>query len=190
MSDTALSGHTDEPAHVENYGPIPTKIAREVVSTGDTELELRRLYAKPKSGALVAMDSKSRIFPKALAALIGLRDQTYRTAYCDAPIRHIDHIVPHAHGGATTEINGQGLSEDCNYAKQAPRWSSEPAHSAGGRHLVVTTTPTGHRHRSAAPPVSRRRRRRPRRASPVEERLIRCIGGRDGALKTANSDAA
>lgn len=172
MPDTALLGNTDEPAYIENYGPVPAEIARQLVSTAagtEAGLELRKLYAKPRSGALVAMESVSRIFPKALAALIRLRDQTCRTAYCDAPIRHIDHAVPHARGGATSEINGQGTCEDCNYAKQAPGWTSEPVSSPGGRHAVVTTTPTGHRHRSTAPPTHRRRRSR--RVSPIEERL-------------------
>jgi hypothetical protein len=53
---------------------------------------LRRLYRHPKSGALVAMESRSRCFPKGLVRFIGLRDQTCRTPYCDAPIRHCDHL--------------------------------------------------------------------------------------------------
>ena len=55
---------------------------------------LRRLYRRPSTGALVAMRSRSRCFPKGLATFIGLRDQTCRTPYCDAPIRHRDHAQP------------------------------------------------------------------------------------------------
>lgn len=181
MPDTALLGNTNEPAYVENYGPIPAEIARQLVSTAagsETGLQLRRLYANPQSGALVAMESVSRIFPKALAALIRLRDQTCRTAYCDAPIRHIDHAVPHARGGATTVVNGQGLCEDCNYAKQAPGWRSEPENTAGKRHSILTTTPTGHRYRSVAPP-NYRKRRDVHHESLLEEVLITWIHKKD-----------
>ncbi len=63
---------------------------------------LRRLYAHPTSGALVAMESRARLFPRGLAAFIELRDQRCRTPYCDAPIRHRDHARPWA-GGRTDE---------------------------------------------------------------------------------------
>lgn len=192
MPDTALLGSTDEPAYIENYGPIPAEVARQLVATAagaEAGLELRKLYAKPKTGALVAMESVSRFFPKALVAMIRLRDQTCRTAYCDAPIRHIDHVAPHARGGATTEVNGQGMCEDCNHAKQAPGWKSEPVHAPGGRHTVVTTTPTGHRHRSSAPPVFRKRMQS-RRSSPIEDRLISSIDERADTMRTPTVTAA
>lgn len=192
MPDTALLGNTDEPAYIEDYGPIPAEVARQMVATAaaaETGVELRKLYAKPKSGALVAMESVSRLFPKALAALIRLRDLTCRTAYCDAPIRHIDHIAPHAHGGRTTEVNGQGLCEQCNHAKQAPGWRSDAKHSAGERHWVLTTTPTGHQHRSTAPSTYRKRNQ-PHHASPIEDRLIAGVGGRIDLLQTATAHAA
>ena len=37
--------------------------------------ELRRLYAVPESGALVAMDSRARAFPEGLTQFIRLRDR-------------------------------------------------------------------------------------------------------------------
>ena len=97
------------------------------------------------------MESASRIFPRALAELIRLRDQTCRTPWCDAPVRHADHVVAHQDGGATSFGNGQGLCQACNHAKQAPGWSARPRPGPG--HEVETTTPTGHRYRSTAPPV-------------------------------------
>lgn len=157
LSDSALMGKTNGAAHVQGYGPIPAEIARQLIATAagrDTELALRRLYARPSTGALVAMESVARKFPKALGLLIQLRDQTCRTPFCDAPIRHIDHVEPHARGGPTTGENGQGLCEPCNYAKQAPGWHSESTSSGGNRHSVIVTTPTGHRHTSLAPPMS------------------------------------
>ena len=112
---------------------------------------LRRLYASPASGELVALESRSRLFPRALGELIRLRDQTCRTPWCDAPIRHTDHVVAHAEGGSTELGNGQGLCQAGNHAKQAPGWSARPR--PGPVHEVETTTATGHRYRSTAPPV-------------------------------------
>lgn len=72
--------------------------------------------------------------------------------YCDAPIRHSDHITPAHDGGATSADNGQGLCEACNHAKNAPGWKQRPVAEPGLRHGVETITPTGHRYRSHAPP--------------------------------------
>ncbi len=112
---------------------------------------LRRLYASPDSGQLVALESRSRLFPRALGELIRLRDQTCRTPWCDAPIRHTDHVVAQPRAGRPSYGNGQGLCQACNHAKQAPGWSARPR--PGPAHEVETTTPTGHRYRSTAPPV-------------------------------------
>ncbi|MFF2604991.1 HNH endonuclease [Arthrobacter koreensis] len=124
-----------------------------------TPVTLRRLYLDPVSGELTAMESKARAFPAGLARMIRTRDQTCRTPWCDAPIRHIDHIEPHAEGGPTSYANGQGLCEACNQAKEAPGWnsSSTPVSSrrndVSPRHTVRTTTPTGHTYISTAPPL-------------------------------------
>ena len=96
------------------------------------------------------MDSRSRYFPAGLADLIRLRDRTCRTPWCDAPIRHTDHIRPAAHGGPTTATNGQGLCQACNHAKQAPGWTQTVVNRQ--QHQVVTVTPTGATYRSGAPP--------------------------------------
>ncbi|MDN4174126.1 HNH endonuclease [Nocardioides sp. SOB77] len=150
MSDQVVFGESDEPAHVDGFGWVPAELGREVLAgaldAGD-EVWLRRLYASPVTGELVAMDSRARTCPRGLARLIRLRDQVCRTPWCGAPIRHDDHATPVAEGGETTGRNGQGLCESCNHAKQAPGWDAGPA--ADG--AVETTTPTGHRHRSRPP---------------------------------------
>lgn len=96
------------------------------------------------------MDSRRRIFPRGLVDLLVARDQTCRTPWCDAPIRHIDHIVPAAGGGSTSAANGQGLCEACNYAKQALGWRARPGPGGAGE-VVETWTPTGHRYTSRPP---------------------------------------
>ncbi|WP_425471486.1 HNH endonuclease [Sinomonas susongensis] len=115
---------------------------------------LRRLYLDPATGELAAMDSRLRRFPRALARYIEIRDQVCRTPYCEAPIRHIDHVVPVALGGETSVENGQGLCEACNHAKESAGWGRNVVGNEapdGTRGDIVTVTPTGHEYFSPPP---------------------------------------
>src|SRR5690606_20074108 len=80
--------------------------------------------------------------------------QICRNPWCDAPVRHIDHVKPVAEGGVTTAANLQGLCEACNHAKQAPGWRQRADLRADGTHVVETVTPAGRRCRSRPPPVA------------------------------------
>lgn len=113
---------------------------------------LRRLYAHPRSGALVALESRARLFPRGLAAFIELRDQRCRTPYCDAPIRHRDHAQPWSEGGPTAAANGLGLCEQCNYTKESAGWQVTTGIDETHTHIASFATPTGRTYRSAAPP--------------------------------------
>ncbi|MBB2894183.1 HNH endonuclease [Flexivirga oryzae] len=116
--DTLLG---DTPAHVPGYGPVPADLVREWVATGDpTGPRLRRLFTHPGTGDIIGMESRARRYPGLLARLILFRDQTCRTPWCSAPVRHTDHVTRHTDGGATSERNGQGLCARCNYAKEHP----------------------------------------------------------------------
>lgn len=96
MGERSLQGRSEDPVTVQGHRPIPASVARDLIkdSNGGAGFWLRRLYARPSDGQLVAMESKARFFPTKLAELIALRDQRCRTLYCDAPIRHTDHIRP------------------------------------------------------------------------------------------------
>jgi hypothetical protein len=154
MTDRALLEGSDDPAHLDGYGPVPASTARRIMADGEAEVWLRRLFTHPDTAELVAMDARARRFPTGLSELISLRDQICRTPWCDAPIRHTDHVRRVAEGGETSAANGQGMCEQCNYVKEAPGWSAvpEPA-SCPGRHVVTTTTPTGHAYSSRPPPM-------------------------------------
>ncbi|MGD9621811.1 MAG: DUF222 domain-containing protein [Mycolicibacterium sp.] len=156
MSDTTLAGDDEQPAWLQGYGPIPAGFARQLtgdaVTDATAKATLRRLYRHPRSGQLVAMESRSRIFPKGLAALIGLRDQTCRTPYCNAGIRHHDHAAPARDGGPTSARNGLGACEACNYTKEAPGWTVATTETEGEHHAEFST-PTGATYRSTAPPL-------------------------------------
>jgi 5-methylcytosine-specific restriction endonuclease McrA len=97
------------------------------------------------------MDSRRRLFPAPLRRFIQIRDDTCRTPYCDAPIRHHDHIIPWHNDGPTTLANGAGLCEACNHTKELPGWKTQPR--PGPRHTIELTTPTGHTYHSTAPPL-------------------------------------
>ena len=154
MTDASLLGRSgdegyDEPAHVDGYGPVPAALARELAyrSTGQARRWIRRLYTKPGTGQLVAMESRRRVFTANQQRFLRLRDQTCRTPWCDAPIRHADHVHPWHQHGKTAIANGQGLCQACNHAKQAPGWQARPSPEG----TITTTTPTGHRYRSREP---------------------------------------
>ncbi|NMD56181.1 DUF222 domain-containing protein [Tsukamurella columbiensis] len=151
---TVLLGDQAETGHLDGGGTVPAEIARNLVgrATAAGLAWVKRLYIAPETGAVVAMDSRQRCFPDGLAEMIRARDRYCRTPYCDAPIAHTDHVVPHAAGGPTEFENGQGLCAACNYAKEAPGWRSATVDDVSGRHTVETRTPTGHVHRTTAPP--------------------------------------
>jgi len=167
ITDRTLLQSDSEPARLAGYGIVPGEWARKAIrgelmadagsvhSADDAELKvwLRRLYTAPTHGELVAMDSKARLFPPGLRRFIQVRDDTCRTPYCDAPIRHLDHIIPWHKKGPTTSTNGQGLCEACNHIKETPGWAAKTVTRPGQRHSVETRTPTGHTYRSTAPPL-------------------------------------
>ncbi|RAM35392.1 HNH endonuclease [Arthrobacter globiformis] len=170
MTDRTLFQGDSEPGRIPGYGIVPANFARHLLTQGQEvqgrvqpaardsakglqELEtwVRRLYTSPGGGDLVAMDSRRRLFPAPLRRFIQIRDDTCRTPYCDAPIRHHDHITPWHDGGPTSLSNGQGLCEACNHTKELPGWKAQPR--PGPRHTIELTTPTGHSYHSTAPPL-------------------------------------
>ncbi len=157
ISDQALVGVEDATAVIAGYGSVPSALARNLIADAVADQRshatLRRLYATPATGALVALESRARVFPKGLADFIGVRDQRCRTPYCDAPIRHRDHAKPHRKGGTTSAVNGLGLCERCNYVKESDGWIVTSTTAENGTHTAEFTTPTGARHRSTAPPM-------------------------------------
>ncbi|WP_426979761.1 HNH endonuclease [Pseudarthrobacter sp. O4] len=160
MTDRTLFQGDSEPARLPGYGIVPAGWAREILVADQNQDQdqnqpmnvwLRRLYTAPGTGDLVGMESRARLFPPGLRRFVQARDHTCRTPYCDAPIRHLDHILPWRSGGTTTHLNGAGLCEACNHTKEAPGWSAHPR--PGPRHTLQLTTPTGHSYQSTAPPL-------------------------------------
>lgn len=188
MTDRALFDGASDPALLVGYEPIPAPAARALVSgTGNNaddaltggpafspRVWLKRLFTHPETNALLAMDSKGRLFPEGMKEFLRLRDQTCASPYCDAPIRDFDHIKSWAAGGETSVANGQGLCRACNQAKEAPGWTvttgpgtppprTIPPGAAGSEGTAgpngaaepqtIVMTPTGHSYVSTAPPL-------------------------------------
>ncbi|MEW1823048.1 DUF222 domain-containing protein [Arthrobacter sp. NPDC080031] len=175
MTDRTLFQGDAEPARLPGYGIVPAAWARTLLTEGpgssnepgqhaqdqDLKVSLRRLYTAPGTGELVAADSKARLFPAGMRRFIQARDETCRTPYCDAPIRHFDHIIPWRDGGTTSLANGAGLCEACNHTKELPGWTAQTRTartgteqtSPGTRHVLDIRTPTGHTYQSTAPPL-------------------------------------
>jgi hypothetical protein len=180
MTDEALFSGDDTPAELTGYGPVPAELARALArradetdkdetsrsdlavgdpdgATGDARqvrrarVFLRRLFTDPVTGIIVNCDPRRRRFDGVLAKLLVYRDQHCRDPYCDAPIRHLDHIQAHASGGPTTSTNGRGLCERGNYVRSMPGFTVRLVDRV--RHIVETTTPTGHTYRSHPPPA-------------------------------------
>ncbi|WP_419707876.1 HNH endonuclease [Promicromonospora sp. NFX87] len=150
VSDQTLLAGGDEPAVVvegapAGVGTVPGPVARNLAAHGvDADAAWLRAIYVDANGRLLATTSTSRFHPQGLAVLLRAREQGIcASQWCDAPVRHLDHITPHAEGGATSLDNGQGLCARCNHAKQAPGWSQQVT-EVDGRHAVETTSPTGH----------------------------------------------
>ncbi|MBW0102345.1 DUF222 domain-containing protein [Pseudonocardia sp. KRD-291] len=128
------------PAHIPGHGPVPL----DVLATGSGRKTLRRLLTR--AGIVIGGDSRQRLFTGVLAEWIRARDG-YRCSepYCDAPIRHLDHIRRSADDGISEFDNGRGVCEFHNYLRETPGWSVERTEEG-----VRTTTPTGHTY--TAPP--------------------------------------
>lgn len=145
--DRVLFGTAEDAAHLDDFGPVPAELAREMAADPTAKKTLRRVYANPQ-GRIVAMDSHARCFTGTLATLIKLRDRTCRTPWCNAPIRHLDHRLRRADGGPTHVANADGLCEAGNHAKETTGWHVTPGPDPQTR---IVTTPTGHTYRSRAP---------------------------------------
>lgn len=113
---------------------------------------MRRIFTDPVTGLMSAVDAKRRLFSGVSRRALIIRDQWCRTPWCGAPIRHGDHVTADEDGGQTSEANGQGLCESCNYAKQALGWRSAPGPQGAGESVQIRT-PTGHIYASRPPPL-------------------------------------
>ena len=131
---TLLAPESGDVAHLEGYGAVPAEAVREQIrraldppppgepdpfglAGASVRTVFRRLFTHPTTGELIAADSRSRAFPAGMRRFLTWRDTTCRGPFCDAPIRHMDHVLPYAEGGATSLDDGQGGCAYCNLGR-------------------------------------------------------------------------
>lgn len=159
ITDLALLAVTETPARLSGYGPVPAATVREAIAAQaddpEARLSLQRLWADPSGRELVAMESTARAFPPGLARFIRARDELCRRPQCGAPVREVDHVVPHHRGGPTTALNAQGLCQAHNLDKEEPGWRDvvDAVHLHPAAVTITTTTPSGRRLVHGPPPL-------------------------------------
>ena len=143
--EALLDANSPLPAHIAGHGPISGDIARHLLATTAGKKTLRRLVTR--DGIVIGGDSRRRTFDGALETFIRARDGNRCTAaYCDAPVRHIDHIQRWADGGRTTFMNGRGYCEFHNHAREPLRAECRVRgrpHRAHSRRSVTERNDTG-----------------------------------------------
>jgi hypothetical protein len=145
----------DVPGELVGHGPLPGGIVGDLLRSTRGKRWWRRLFSHPAHGTLIGGDPRRRLFDGFLAHLIDLRDGgRCRDAFCDAPIRHHDHIRASRAGGPTSLANGRGVCARGNYTREMPGWDVHTLADGLGDtpHTVRTTTPTGHTYTSRAGP--------------------------------------
>ena len=153
--DALLDPDSPATGDLVGHGPLPAGIVADLLRSTRGKRWWRRLFAHPTNGTLVGGDPRRRLFDGFLAHLIDLRDHgRCRDPYCDAPIRHRDHIRQSRAGGPTSLTNGRGVCARGNYTREMPGWQLHTVHDGLGDHphTVRTTTPTGHTYTSRAGP--------------------------------------
>ncbi|RCS71641.1 HNH endonuclease [Brachybacterium alimentarium] len=157
-------------AHLEGYGPVPAEAVREqlraITATPgpsqrdtfgadgpDVRAVVRRLYTHPTTGELVSMDSRARAFPPAMGRFLTWRDTSCRGPFCNASVRHHDHITPFSRGGPTSLDNGQDLCAHCNQKEDDALAVERVGDPERPGHRVAWTSGSGTTRVTAPPPL-------------------------------------
>ena len=131
---------------------VPAAFARVLVracNDAGAKAWLRRVFTTPDGADLVARDSRRRTFDGSLRALLVARDQTCRTPWCDAPIRHLDHVrTARADPPATSTARGSARRATTRKRHRGglPRpsmWALRPATPQNGHTRSARRLPPG-----------------------------------------------
>ena len=134
-----LLGWGEEPATLEGYGPIDPKTAR--VLAGQASMWFRML-TDPKTGAPVAVDSRTYRPTRAMRRYLQYVDGTCRFTGCNRAARYcdLDHTTAFAFGGATQCENLAHLCPKHHRMKHHTTWHLQQR----GHGTLEWTTPGGH----------------------------------------------
>jgi hypothetical protein len=106
----SLLGATEEPAHLDGYGPIPPSMARQLVANGATSFH--RVLTDPGTGAPLEIGRSSYRIPVAMLQWLRLRDGKCPFPGCNNQSldNEADHVTPWHKGGVTGVSN---LNQPC-----------------------------------------------------------------------------
>ncbi|OSY43163.1 uncharacterized protein DUF222 [Pseudonocardia autotrophica] len=113
-----LIGAGDRPAELTGHGPIPATTARALAAGG----VWRQLVTDSTTGRIHSVGRTTYSPPAAMADHVRARDGHCRGPACDHTIRDLDHHVPWARGGQTSEDNLHGYCRGCHTLKDRPGW--------------------------------------------------------------------
>ncbi|MBG6058440.1 hypothetical protein IWX89_001882 [Cryobacterium sp. MP_M3] len=133
-----LMGRSEEPGHLEGYGPIDPDTARRLAggAAGFT-----RLLTHPETGIVLSVGRDHYKVPKALKRWLRLRDETCRFPGCNKPAAHsdLDHSLDWQFDGLSAHDNLAHLCPGCHGLKSETGWTV--THLENGN--LQWTSPTG-----------------------------------------------
>ena len=142
-----LLGHSDEPGHLDGYGPIDPATARVLAAGAPSFI---RILTHPETGTVLSVGRERYTVPADLRTWLRLRDRTCRFPGChQAAVRsEIDHNLAFREGGARGTTDAANLAHLCrkhHRLKHTSRWQVSQAPDA----TLTWVSPTGRVHRSS-----------------------------------------
>ena len=146
-----LIGLSDEPAHLEGYGPIDPETARRLAAGAPS---FTRLLTHPETGVVLSVGRDHYKVPKDLKRYVRLRDETCRFPGCNRPAHEcdLDHTLDWQFRGCTEHDNLASVCAGDHGLKSETGWTAKQL--PGG--IIEWTSPTG-RHFLTEPAVAIRR---------------------------------
>ncbi|TFD80631.1 HNH endonuclease [Cryobacterium sp. Sr8] len=145
-----LLGHSEEPGHLEGYGPIDPETARRLAAKAPSFI---RILTHPETGCVLSVGRSRYKVPKDLRRWLRVRDETCRFPGCNRSASRcdIDHGLDWQFGGRTDSDNLPNLCPPDHDLKSETGWSVKHARdgtlnwtSPGGRtYSTDPATPMG-----------------------------------------------
>ncbi len=136
-----LLGHSDEPGHLDGYGPIDPDTARELAAHAPSFI---RLLTHPETGATLSVGRTRYTVPADLRTALRLRDETCRYPGCPRTAHRcdLDHTIAYRENGSVGHTSADNLTHLCrthHRLKHTTRWTTTQ-HPDG---TLQWTSPTG-----------------------------------------------
>ncbi|WP_307610553.1 HNH endonuclease signature motif containing protein [Pseudarthrobacter sp. W1I19] len=144
----ALLGLTDEPAHLDGFGPIPASMARKLLANGATSFY--RVLVDPRDGAPLEIGRTNYRLTKAMKKALQVRDGKCTFPGCNNPSldNEIDHLQAWQDGGNTGISNLAQLCPKHHHLKHNSLWEPTPATKT---EPPGWTSPTGRHYKAEQP---------------------------------------